>query len=68
MNSQMVAYLESLVAGAAMAGADAALQAYQQHQSLQWQGLVAAGLLGALGYLQVALRWLHTPPPPPPSK
>lgn len=60
------AYIEALVAGAGLAALTAGYQALATSGStVAWQAVGAAALLGALGYLQVALRWLSVPPEVP---
>ncbi len=68
MKQQWVAYLEALGAGAVVAGLQAAYQAVQQQgHTVDWQPVLAAWLVGAMGYLLAALRWLQTPVPEPPE-
>ncbi len=63
---KITAYAESLGAGAAVAGLQAAYQALTaQGGDIKPQPVLAAGLLAAMGYLATALRWLATPPTPP---
>ncbi len=67
MSQQWIAYLEALGAGAVVAGLQAAYQAVQQQgHTVDWQPVLAAFLVGAMGYLLAALRWLQTPAPQPP--
>lgn len=66
LSQKQIAYLESLGAGAAFAGLQAAYQAASgQGAELKPAPIVAAFLVAAMGYLVAALRWLQTPPPPP---
>ena len=66
MTPRMTAYLESIGAGAAFAGLQAAYQALsQQGASVQPAPIAAAFLVAAMGYLVTALRWLQTLPEPP---
>ena len=68
MYEQWIAYLEALGAGAVVAGLQAAYQAVQQQgHTVDWQPVLAAFLVGAMGYLLAALRWLQTPVPQPPA-
>ena len=67
MTQQWVAYAEAVGAGAVVAGLQAAYQTVQaQGHTVDWQPVVAAFLVGAMGYLLAALRWLQTPVPVPP--
>lgn len=70
MQGQLLAYAESVGAGAVLAGLQAAYQAVSTQSgaggmAISWQPVLAAFLLGTMGYLLAALRWLQTPPPAP---
>ncbi len=68
MTQQWVAYAEAVGAGAVVAGLQAAYQTVQaQGHTVDWQPVAAAFLVGAMGYLLAALRWLQTPVPVPPA-
>lgn len=66
LSSKWIAYAEAVGAGAVVAGLAAAYQAVQQAGSIHdWTPVASAFLVGAMGYLLAALRWLNEPPPPP---
>ena len=70
MQGQLLAYAESVGAGAVLAGLQAAYQVVGTQTGaggtvIAWQPVAAAFFLGTMGYLLAALRWLQTPPPAP---